>query len=95
MPPVSKSLTTDRQDGCERTWSGSRRRSSPPSSIRSKASTRSKAYEKDAVVDPVMPEVLETGDAGLLVTGDRLAVDDTGAQAQPGQGLYDQRELAG
>jgi hypothetical protein len=42
-----------------------------------------------------MPEVLETGDAGLLVTGDRLAVDDAGAQAQPSQGLYDQWELAG
>jgi len=41
----------------------------------------------------MMAEAIETGDAGLLVTGDRLAVDDAGARAQPRQGVDDQREL--
>ena len=49
--------------------------------------------EEHGLVDPVMPEAVETGDAGLLVTGNRLAVEDAGARAQLGQSLDDQREL--
>ena len=41
----------------------------------------------------MMAEAIETGDAGLLVTGDRLAVDDARVRPQLGQGLDDQREL--
>jgi hypothetical protein len=63
-----------------RTSSGSRRKSSPLSSIRSHAS----------VVPPVA-DALEARHA-IVAAGDSLAVDDAGARAQARDGIHDQRE---
>src|SRR5262245_55481150 len=66
-----------------RTASGSRRRWSPFSSM------WSKAYRNM----PAVANEIERGDA-VVIAGDRLAVDDAGAQAKAGQHFDDQREAA-
>src|SRR5262245_49764024 len=67
-----------------RTSSGSRRRSSPSSSI------RSKAYRNIAIEAPI-PNPVEYREA-VVIAGNRLAVDDARSGAQVSQRLDNQRE---
>ena len=55
-----------------------RRKSSPFSSM------RSKAVEEYAPVSALVPDEIERGNA-VLVASNRLAIDDAGARAQPGR----------
>src|SRR5215475_6999275 len=71
-----------------RTSSGSRRRSSPFSSM------RSKAYRKRAIIMAAVANEIERGNA-VVIAGDSLAVDDAGARAKACQRLHDQREAVG
>jgi hypothetical protein len=71
-----------------RTSSGSRRRSSPFSSI------RVEGVEEDAGVMPPVADAVEACHA-VIVAAHRLAVDDAGARAQAGEGLDNQREAVG
>src|SRR5438093_969390 len=62
---------------------GSRRRSSPFSSI------RVEGIKENAFVMVAVADAIERSDA-VVITGNRLAVDDAGARAQADQRLHDQ-----
>src|SRR5262245_33592168 len=70
---MSRAATS--RDMALRTPSGSRRRSCPLSSI------RSKALEEYPVVDAVVPNEIERGHA-VVIAGHSFAVDDARARAQ-------------
>src|SRR5262245_54789876 len=71
------------------TSSGSRRRSSPFSSI------RSKVWRKMSLVSAVVPDEIERSHT-VVIAGDSFAVDDAGARAQAGQRLKrSQAEVSG
>src|SRR5262245_52144238 len=71
-----------------RTSSGSRRRSSPFSSM------RSKGVEEDALVSALVPDEIERGHA-VVIAGHSFTVDNAGARAQACQRLNYQREAMG
>src|SRR5262249_1337290 len=66
-------------------WFGSRRKSSPLNSI------RSKGVEENAGAVAAVADAVKTPHA-VAVAGDGLTVDDAGARAQPSQGVNNQRE---
>src|SRR6516164_5627665 len=86
MPGLALAATIDASVAL-RTSSGSRRRSSPFSSIRSK---RTETCCHHAAV----ANEIERGNA-VVIAGDSFAVDDAGARPQPGERINDQREAVG
>ena len=65
------------QDGCERRLPDLERLTAE---IIAAKFDQVEGVEEHSLVDPVMPQAVETGDAGLLITSDRLAVDDAGGR---------------
>src|SRR5262249_22582846 len=78
-------LTTMDASVALRTSSGSRRRSSPFNSM------RSKAYRNRAVIMAAVANEIERGNA-VVITGDSFPVNDAGARTQAGQRFDNPRE---